>query len=171
MKKIIMISGLILACIAEANCQRIVFYSRNPAAIHTRVMITPQIDPLNRFLSREDLNELKENLEKIMFHGLEGYRMEEIIQIKNSIDNVLSEQTNGLTNLNNFIYERFHKDIMYNRFSMLNKCILETFDRKSGIYVEAYNKLAQIGKDMSPYLPPAVIDRFGNIIPISHYSL
>ncbi len=95
----------------------------------------------------------------------------ETSKIRNSIDNVLSEQTNGLTNLNNFIYERFHKDIMYNRFSMLNKCILETFDRKSGIYVEAYNKLAQIGEDMNSYLPPAVIDRSGNIIPIPHYSL
>lgn len=91
-------------------------------------------------------------------------------QIRNSIDNVLSEQTNGLTNLNNFIYERFHKDIMYNRFSMLNKCILETFDRKSGIYVEAYNKLAQIGEDMSFYLPPAVVDRFGNIISVPLFS-
>ena len=53
---------------------------------------------------------------------------------------------------------------------MLNKCILETFDRKSGIYVEAYNKLAQIGEDMSSYLPPAIINRFGNIISIPHYS-
>lgn len=95
----------------------------------------------------------------------------ETSKIRDSIDNVLSGKTDGLINLNDFIiYKHFHKDIMYNKLSKLNKCILKTFDRKSGIYVEAYNKLAQIGEDMSSYLPPAVIDRFGNIIPIPYYS-
>ena len=95
----------------------------------------------------------------------------ETSQIRNSINNVLSGKTDGLINLNDFIiYKHFHKDIMYNKLSMLNKCILETFDRKSDIYVEAYNKLAQIGEDMSSYLPPAVIDRSGNIISVPLFT-
>lgn len=48
----------------------------------------------------------------------------ETSQIRNSINNVLSGKTDGLINLNDFIiYKHFHKDIMYNKLSKLNKCI------------------------------------------------
>lgn len=174
MKKIIMISGLILACITQANCQIRGFYSRhelsNPAYIHIRYMINPQIDPYNRFSSREDLNRLGRNLEKIMFYGLEGYRVGETSQIRGNINNTLLGQTDGLSNLNDFIYKRFSTDIIYDRLAELNKCILDTFDRKSSIYSEAYSTLKQVGEDISSYPLPAVVDRFGNVIPIPYCS-
>lgn len=173
MKKIIIGVCLLFACITQANCQMKGLYSRtmlsNPAYIHTRYMINPQIDTYNRFPSREDLNRLKENLEKIMFYELEGYRARETSQIKGNINNTLLGQTDSLSNLNDFIYRRFPTDIIYVRLIELNRCILDTFDRKSSIYIEAYNKLAQIGEDIRSYPLPAQVDGFGNVKAMPYY--
>lgn len=175
MEKIIMISGVMVACIANANCQMKGLYPRatlpNSYITYTRPMnIDIQIDPYNRFTSTEDLKRLKKKLEDIMFCGLQGYRMGEKSQIMGNINNILLEQTDGLSNLNDFIYKRFSTNIKRVRLSKLNKRILKTFDRKSSIYSEAYNKLAQIGGDISSYPLPAQVDRFGNVISIPHYS-
>lgn len=171
MKKIIIEGDFIFACITDVNCQYLLVSPRINMRTKSISGDSNVLDVSNtqrypytyhRFPFRGNLKRLKKSLGQIMFYKLDGYTELEKLQVEESINAVLKQNVNGLIILYSFIYNRFPESIIYSRFSTLNKAILKTFNRKSPIYIAAYNSLIRLGEDVSHYHFPIITDRLGN---------